>query len=346
MFDYSIDFVTGYNDTLSQQIWKRRQQERNRSFFFETISCRYKAKYHAFCKFLLEYFGDDPDTLIYGHSIIEDNVKVCIIHDDIFINGLDGFSTGNVYIYYTEEYEPLMKMWYDKWNVPDNITSIRWFYFDRSKTMQSLDMDVKPIKFSIKDYYYPYIEGGVNNFIQNYMESESMILILKGTPGTGKSTFIRHLLLTYRSAKGEKVESCLAYDYELMETDEFYQAFISEYDVAVMEDSDCMLEKRSTGNLGMHRLLNIADGVIDTSKKKIIITTNQNDVAHIDEALMRPGRCFDVIDFRALTAKEANVIRKEHDLPLLSENKTYPLSEIFNLHNVSNRPKQVGFLSK
>ncbi|MEJ8867663.1 hypothetical protein, partial [Pseudomonas jessenii] len=46
------------------------------------------------------------------------------------------------------------------------------------------------------------------------------------------------------------------------------------------------------GNQALHRFLNIADGVASADGKKIIFSTNLASVRDIDDALIRPGRCF------------------------------------------------------
>src|SRR5258708_22240109 len=49
---------------------------------------------------------------------------------------------------------------------------------------------------------------------------------------------------------------------------------------------------RANGNLHLHRFLAIADGVVRAQGRKILFTTNLPNVGDIDEALLRPGRCF------------------------------------------------------
>ena len=55
----------------------------------------------------------------------------------------------------------------------------------------------------------------------------------------------------------------------------------------------------------MHRFLAIADGVARSQGRKIIFTTNLPNVNDIDEALVRPGRCYAVKNLRGLTLEEA-----------------------------------------
>jgi hypothetical protein len=69
--------------------------------------------------------------------------------------------------------------------------------------------------------------------------------------------------------------------------------------------ADHILTPRANGNHDLHRFLAIADGLIRAQGRKIIFTTNLPNVGDMDEALLRPGRCFSAIHTRSLTPSEA-----------------------------------------
>jgi SpoVK/Ycf46/Vps4 family AAA+-type ATPase len=58
--------------------------------------------------------------------------------------------------------------------------------------------------------------------------------------------------------------------------------------------------------------LSYTDGIF-SSDTKFVITTNQG-VANIDTAILRKGRCFDVLSFRFLNNSEALAIWKDSEL--------------------------------
>ena len=60
--------------------------------------------------------------------------------------------------------------------------------------------------------------------------------------------------------------------------------------------------------MDLHRFLAIADGVVRAQGRKIIFTTNLPSVGDIDDALVRPGRCFAVVRTRALELGEATAL--------------------------------------
>jgi hypothetical protein len=64
------------------------------------------------------------------------------------------------------------------------------------------------------------------------------------------------------------------------------------------------LTARASGNQDLHRFLAIADGVVRAQGRKILFTTNLPNVGDIDEALLRPGRCFATVHTRSLTREE------------------------------------------
>jgi ATP-dependent 26S proteasome regulatory subunit len=77
------------------------------------------------------------------------------------------------------------------------------------------------------------------------------------------------------------------------------------HDAFVIEDADHLLKARSNGNVDLHRFLAVADGVVRAQGRKIIFTTNLPNIGDIDEALVRPGRCFATVRTRALDQREA-----------------------------------------
>jgi len=100
----------------------------------------------------------------------------------------------------------------------------------------------------------------------------------------------------------------------------------------VLEDIDINLQSRRNGNTFMTKLLSGSDGLIKNSKK-IIMSTNLSNVNDIDEALLRPGRMFDLLRTRKLSYEEACVLSKKlnnNDLNKLKDTDKISLAEIYN----------------
>ncbi len=71
------------------------------------------------------------------------------------------------------------------------------------------------------------------------------------------------------------------------------------------------MKPRADGNDHLHRFLTIADGVVRSQGRKIVFSTNLPNVGDLDEALVRPGRCFARLFVRKLTAAEAKALAVE-----------------------------------
>lgn len=197
--------------------------------------------------------------------------------------------------------------WCKHWeNLLDSVASragamIEWVYGQHGEQM-SLPLNFRPAINAA----YPWLNMSVNDYIDDYLNSEASVLLLIGPPGTGKTTFIKNLI--HRSKRNAKV----TYDDRTMSTDSFFAEFMEE-DAAflIMEDADAFLKKRTDGNTMMHKFLNVSDGLISAVDKKLVFSTNLPSINDIDEALTRPGRCFDTITFRDLSRQEAQAVVDE-----------------------------------
>lgn len=226
------------------------------------------------------------------------------------------------------------------------IPTAKWHYISDG-THHYAEMSVTSSAV-LHDEYYPFIHGGVEAFIDEYLASNESILILLGDPGTGKSTLLRHMIVS------RNLTVTLTYEEKLLQQDKLFIQHLSEEgnsDILILEDADVLLESRETcGNHVMNKLLNVSDGIIKIVNKKIVFTANLPSVRNIDAALLRPGRCHKVIEFRKLNFEEAVAAAKAGDLPVPTDtHKTYALAELFQHKTAGGdasrflKNKRVGF---
>lgn len=156
------------------------------------------------------------------------------------------------------------------------------------------------------DEAYPMIEGGVAAFIERYLEARDAILVLQGPPGTGKTRFVRAILAAMSKRRRDSANVLYTADRRAIENDELFVEFLTgAHDALVVEDADHLLGARANGNPDLHRFLTVADGVVQALGRKVVFTTNLHNIGDIDDALIRPGRCFAVVRTRGLYREEA-----------------------------------------
>lgn len=148
---------------------------------------------------------------------------------------------------------------------------------------------------------YPDID--IERLLHCYITAQEPIMLLNGTPGTGKTSFIKFLLT---SGKFERI----AYikDPDVMNMGDLWAALTgTPFDLLIFDDLDVGLSPRSQdpNSKFMTQLLSFSDGIFHSTNTKIIITTNQ-EILEIDSALVRAGRCFDFIQLHSLTRQQAH----------------------------------------
>lgn len=159
---------------------------------------------------------------------------------------------------------------------------------------------------ALLDEAYPALQEPVEAFIERYLAAPETILIVQGPPGTGKTRLVRAILGALSKRKSGRANVLYTADRRALESDRIFMEFLTEeHDAFVIEDADHILASRSNGNQDMHRFLAIADGIVRAQGRKILFTTNLPNVGDIDEALLRPGRCFANVRTRALGRSEA-----------------------------------------
>ena len=203
--------------------------------------------------------------------------------------------------------------------------TIRWHYAAHgSRTTASMVLDKpKPVH----DALYPWIDGGLTAYFDRFAASDDVVLVLLGEPGTGKTSFIRHLLWHLRW------NCAVTYDPDLLKRDDLFVSFLTsqEDQVMIVEDADVFLTSRTRDhNDLMARFLNVSDGLYKPSTtKKLIFTGNITQLNQIDDALLREGRCFDCLMFRPLTFDEAVQAAQAVGISVPTERRDHSLAQLF-----------------
>jgi len=226
-----------------------------------------------------------------------------------------------------------------EWKFKKRESTIDWFFRDGSGGLsaKTIRFDKNPNR--VKDIYYPFVNGGVTKYMKGFLKSDASILVMIGTPGTGKTSLVRDF------AFRNKLKTFMTFDEAVIQLDDFFVKFMTDKsaDLLVMEDADVLISSRSEdNNRQMAKFLNISDGLISHQGKKMIFTTNLSNVDRIDPALIRPGRCYGVLNFRQLTLPEVNIIRENIGKEPFHIDKKYTLTDAFNeIHSNIDQTKKI-----
>ncbi len=204
------------------------------------------------------------------------------------------------------------------------LATIIWWY-DGGNGVRCRVVPMEP-PWPMHDEFYPWLKEGVDTYLDRFLADRASVLFLMGPPGTGKTSLMRHMIYTRQLA------ATITYDEKLLSMDEVFVNFLCDPGDAVMivEDADLMVGSReSEGNTLISRFLNVSDGLVKTSGKKLIFTTNLGDFRHVDSALIRAGRCFDAVRFRPLLFDEAVAAARAAGIAPPEKPGDYTLSDLF-----------------
>lgn len=203
---------------------------------------------------------------------------------------------------------------------------------------------IKRTNVDFDTHYNNDFKEAYKNTLNFLNEQESGLIVWHGEKGSGKTTAIRHLL-THTDKNYLLVTNSIAAH---MAEPEFVAFMMENKDsIFILEDCEQILMNREENRFGgaISNILNMSDGLMsDIFNIKFICTFN-TDIKNIDEALLRPGRCFVNYEFKPLCAeKSAKLLESlghEIDKP-----REMTLAEIYNykegeIHKTVSR--KIGF---
>jgi len=189
----------------------------------------------------------------------------------------------------------------------DDTISIINFYMDKKNELNWFSHEVNTPEYANNIMHNLHEEISITALTESYLESSENLLILAGVPGTGKSSLVKQILKTMSEQKGKNIRAAYVKDERALKNPELWVRFVaSAVDVVIFDDLDNNLQTRmddptNSGNMQtvssdsfVNQLLSFTDGVVENDIK-IIITTNQ-PLDDVDRAIIRYGRCFDVLE--------------------------------------------------
>lgn len=176
-------------------------------------------------------------------------------------------------------------------------------------------------------------------------KNKTGLYVLEGEPGTGKTTYIRHL-----ASKIKRNIIFISPDMVDHITDPSFIPFLmnNSDSVLIIEDAEPALQKRngSSRTSAISNILNLTDGLLSDCLNISIVATFNTNTKELDEALLRGGRLVKSYTFKKLVKEKATKLLNSlgHDV---KADKDMSLAEIYFYGEDNNadtfKNKKIGF---
>lgn len=209
---------------------------------------------------------------------------------------------------------------------------------------------LKPAITSADDlslHYGPEFVQWSEAFVAKLKANICGVTILRGDPGTGKTTYLRYL--THRLRRTHKFYFLPLNVYPLLTDPAALDFWMYENvgcerkKVVILEDAETLLMQRAPDNQAhVSALLNMSDGLLGDVLKLHLICTANCSMGKIDGALLRPGRLLGYRDFKRLPKELARslVAAKHLHTPVYGD---VSLAELYNGAASESRNGSIGF---
>ena len=208
-------------------------------------------------------------------------------------------------------------------------------------------IQIEPIDLALSTHYnddlVP-VDKDIRESLDN--TTSSGLILLHGQPGTGKTSYIKHLIAEYAETKFIFVPNDMVT--RLLQP-EFVSFMVSQRkSVLVIEDAEKVIQSREqTGSSSVvSTILQLTDGMFSDYLSIKVICTFNTDVSRIDPALFRKGRLIGLYKFTPLAPTKTAALIETLEKEALPTAKALTLAEIYNLDKRSydgNSGKRIGF---
>lgn len=199
-------------------------------------------------------------------------------------------------------------------------------------------LPITPLDISIEDMYNDDFEQVHEHLVHELQHGTKGIALLHGTPGTGKTNYIKWLTTQVPNKRFIFVSPNLV---PYLADPSFLEELLeNKKTILVLEDCENYIKDRSEQNDVVSTVLNITDGILSDLLEIQVLCTFNTDLYTVDKALLREGRLIVEYKFDPLVAKKAAKLLEED----VDEEMT--LAQIFNkttmVRKNTNRT-QIGF---
>jgi hypothetical protein len=166
------------------------------------------------------------------------------------------------------------------------------------------------------------------------------LVLLHGTPGTGKTHYLKYLASKIRGKRVLFIPPHLA---DFITSPEMTPFLIQNANsILFIEDAERVITDRNTGgSVGVSNILNLTDGILSDILNIQIVATFNMDKRKIDEALLRKGRLIAEHEFGKLSVDDSNAVLKHLNIPY-DATKPMTLTEIYNVNEAEYKSEEKG----
>ena len=307
-------------------------------------------------KYLLENVPNDEDmeftpylTSVLGSKDNSTTLGFCVILNKSNIYARFERSVTESYILFDnskmDELEKFVESILEFYIAPEGEQNSIWricsspsgYYLEKGKVKAFSNFDIKKL----------YNDGfeEEDKAICKFMEQDdkSGLVILHGEKGTGKTSYIKHLVSKYPNRKFVYVPASMI---SLLGDPSFGSFLITlSNHVVILEDCEnAIRDRKQTGSAAsVSLLLNMTDGLLSDDLGVKFICTFNEDMKNIDDALLRQGRLVSKYEFKPLSIEKANAILSELGYEA-SLTKPLSLAEIFHYGEKSYEIKKTSII--
>lgn len=213
-----------------------------------------------------------------------------------------------------------------------------------------IEKDLSVPETNLELYYHDDLVQEHENIVTELSEGNKGVFLFHGLPGTGKTTYIMHLMKEMINIKKEVIflPNSMA---SVLADPTFIEFLLDNTDsILVIEDAEKILISREVNPHGagaISNLLQLTDGFLSNILNIQVIATFNTNISKIDTAILRKGRCKFRHEFNVLPVNKVNAICEQIGIEPLD--KEVVLGDIFNSNDMDSSDDvrtQVGFSVK
>ena len=290
----------------------------------------------------MAFLNDDEDSTVWDDKDIYTSRFYLVSKNDPLMIYYEYDNLNIITHLGTEAIDNVVEKYIKKYNQDND--KVKCYAIVKDPDMYLNDFDIELDGDLDYDMYNEGFEEVHKRIVHSIEKDKNGLYLLYGKPGTGKSTYIRHLIKECGTEDRKFIYvPCKLFD-ALTDPTSLNFLMRNRGNVFIIEDCENLVtvddDIRSDG---ITDLLNMTDGLLSDALNIKIICTFNTDYEKIDEALLRPGRCRCKYDFDLLDKDRANKVAEKFKIQKVD--KDISLAELFNPEEtfVEEKKKRIGF---